>query len=95
MRATRPEPNADRQINGAAPGSSRALVVYSEPAGWARAATRGPSPDPVFLTQLIANAEQFAQAGNHLGESAADASSAYCARQQHPSRSGRLTRQLI
>ena len=95
MRATRRNETAEALSKGETSSSSRALVVIAEPTEWSRPGPRHPPPDPTFVTQLIANTEQFAQACNHRGENAADASSAYGAQQPRLSGSGRLTRQLI
>ncbi len=53
-----------------------------------------PRPDPTFVTQLIANAEQVPQASRLRRATPADAQTAYAARRQ-PARTGSKTRQLI
>jgi hypothetical protein len=75
--------------------ASRALAPFTEPVRWTHPSTRVPSPDPTFVAQLIASAELFAQAGHRSPEDAADALSAYRARQRHAFGTGRLTRQMI
>ncbi len=71
--------------------------MLAEPVQWQRSrpTARCPSPDPTFVTQLIANAEPLSQTHNVLGESAADAQSAYRARQRRLAGAGLLTRQMI
>jgi hypothetical protein len=75
--------------------TARALAPFAEPAQWSRPATQVPSPDPTFVAQLIANAEQFAQAGHYPPENTTDAFSAYRARQHRGFGAGRLTRRMI
>ena len=53
-----------------------------------------PRPDPTFVTQLIANAEQVPQASRLRRATPADAQMAYAAGCQ-PARTGFKTRQLI
>jgi hypothetical protein len=94
MRATRSEQTAEALSNGEPSTSSRALVMVAEPMQWSPLTLRYPSPDPTFVTQLIASAEQFTETRNHLGQGAADASSAYRARQARAASATRL-RQVI
>jgi hypothetical protein len=95
MRPIRPEATADDDLSDHEPTSSTALVQLAEPAQWSRPMRRGPSPDPTFVAQLIADAEQFGLTRSRLRESAADALSAYRARQRRPSDAGLLTRQTV
>ncbi|MBI5260506.1 MAG: hypothetical protein HY852_01665 [Bradyrhizobium sp.] len=53
-----------------------------------------PRPDPTFVTQLIANAEEVPQARRLRRATPADAKTAYAARRE-PARTGFKTRQLI
>jgi hypothetical protein len=75
--------------------ASRAVVRFTEQAEWSRPATSIPSPDPTFVTQLIASAELLAQGHHCSPEDTADALSAYRARQRRAFGTGRLTRQVI
>ena len=54
-----------------------------------------PRPDPSFLTQLIATAEQLPQTRNLRRAAPADASSAYRAGQRSMPDAGLQTRQII
>jgi hypothetical protein len=73
-----------------------ALVPMSEPALSTRTARLWPSrPDSIFITHLIATAEQVPQTRSLRRTSAADAQTAYGAT-QHPLRyAGIRTRQII
>jgi hypothetical protein len=73
-----------------------ALVPMSEPAPSTRTALRWRSrPDPIFITHLIATAEQVPQTRSLRRASAADAQTAYGATQHPVRRAGIRTRQII
>ncbi len=73
-----------------------ALVPMSEPAPWTRAFPRWRSqPDSIFVTHLIATAEQVPQARNLRRATPADAQTAYRANQRPIPRAGIRTRQVI
>ena len=74
--------------------ASTALVPFVESTQWAPAAQRVPSPDPTFVTQLIANAEQLAERRRWPRDRTADAFSAY-APQRRACGAGLKTRQMI
>jgi hypothetical protein len=73
--------------------ASTAAVSVMAPAQWVPPAQRLPSPDPTFVTQLIANAEQLAERRRWPRDRAADASSAYA--HPHIHGTGLKTRQTI
>jgi hypothetical protein len=75
--------------------ASTALVPVVASTQWVPPAQRVPSPDPTFVTQLIANAEQLAERRRWPRDSAADALSAYHARQHRAYGAGLKTRQMI
>jgi hypothetical protein len=54
-----------------------------------------PRPDPSFVTQLIATAEQVPQTRMLRRATSADALSAYSAHWREPADAGRATRQII
>lgn len=73
-------------------GAGGALVPLTPTVQWAYKQPL-PRPDPTFVTQLIASAEQFPQASRLRRASPADARSAYAA--SPPAQTGAKTRQLI
>jgi hypothetical protein len=71
-----------------------ALVPLAEPARWLNRLPRRALPDPIFVTQLIASAEQFPQTRSLRRAAMTDALSAY--RPAHAvQRAGLRTRQSI
>jgi hypothetical protein len=89
--ADRPEQtdgaDADQRTGGA-------LVPVTPTVQWVHK-TPAPRPDPSFVTQLIANAEQFPQASRLRRATPADARSAYGAKRQPPDPKGSRTRQIV
>jgi hypothetical protein len=75
--------------------ASTALVPVVASTQWIPPVQRVPSPDPTFVMQLIANAEQLAERRRWPRDSAADAPSAYDARKHRAYRAGLKTRQMI
>lgn len=69
-----------------------ALVPLAQELTWARKIML-PRPDPSFVTQLIATAEQVPQTRNLRRATPADAQSAYSTHPVHET--GRCTRQMI
>jgi hypothetical protein len=73
-----------------------ALVPMSEPAPWTRTARlRRSRPDSIFITHLIATAEQVPQTRTLRRATAADAQTAYDATQRPIQHAGIRTRQII
>ncbi len=91
-----PMPNDRTESVAGAKSASRALVpltVRTERRArrrWYRWA-----PDPIFVTHLIAEAEQVPQARRIRRASVADAQAAYQPRQQPPQTIGSRTRQVV
>jgi hypothetical protein len=77
MPTTRPEQLTYRRLEASAKPASTAMVPVVASTQWAPPAERSPSPDPTFVTQLIANAEQLAERRRWPRDRATDASSAY------------------
>jgi hypothetical protein len=73
--------------------TSTALVPVVAATQWAPPAGHPPSPDPTFVTQLIANAERLAERRRWPRDRAADASFAYRADRRPVY--GAKTRQMI
>jgi hypothetical protein len=71
-----------------------ALVPLAEELTWARKMPL-PRPDPSFVTQLIATAEQMPQTCNLRRAAPADALSAYSTPRRAVPEAGRCTRQVI
>ncbi len=71
-----------------------ALVPLAQELTWARKMTL-PRPDPSFVTQLIATAEQAPQTRNLRRATPADALSAYSTPQRTVRETGLRTRQMI
>lgn len=86
---------ADSGISEDAKPSCGALVPVVQPAQWSHRPIPPPPPDPSFVAQLIATAEDVRQAPLVQGASAAEALSAYRAPQRRVLSSGLRTRQLI
>jgi hypothetical protein len=72
-----------------------ALVPLTSPARWSQGLRRRWSPDPKFLTHLIATAEHAPQTRSLRRASFADAKTAYRAGQSSLRSAGRRTQQII
>jgi hypothetical protein len=70
------------------------LVPVTQPVPWSRRAAT-PRPDPTFLAQLIATADQAPQTRSLRRASPADAQTAYGASQIRRPGTGFRTRQII
>ena len=93
MPATRPLQLTYLRPAGSATPAPTAIVPFVQATQWVPPAQRVPSPDPTFITQLIANAEQLAERRRWPRDRAADAASAY--RMHHAFGTGLRTRQTI
>ena len=94
MSATRPlQLTYLRPAEGAKP-ASMAVAPFVEATRWVVPAPRLPPPDPTFVIQLIANAEQRAERRRWPRDRAADALSAY-APQRRAIGAGRKARETI
>ena len=71
-----------------------ALVPLAQELTWARKIML-PRPDPSFVTQLIATAEQVPQTCNLRRATSADALSAYSTPRRIVRATGRCTRQIV
>jgi hypothetical protein len=71
-----------------------ALVPVAQELTWARKMPL-PRPDPSFVTQLIATAEQVPQTRTLRRASTADALSAYDTHRDHVREAGLCTRQVV
>ncbi|WP_245286902.1 hypothetical protein [Bradyrhizobium sp. Tv2a-2] len=94
MSATRPLQLTYLRPAESAKPASTAIVPVVDAAQWVPPAPRFPSPDPTFVTQLIANAEQLAERRRWPRDSAADARSAYTPPRRNTG-AGLKTRQMI
>ncbi len=90
--AGRPEQVEDAVFEEVKP-PSLALVPAGQPASHARPLRILPRPDPSFVTQLIATAEQLPQTRQFRRRAPADVASAY--RTPRPQLAGLRTRQTI
>jgi hypothetical protein len=79
---------------GSAPATSRALVALAHTERRARRRWYRWSPDPIFITHLIAEAEQVPQARRMRRGSMADARAAYRPREM-PTLTGSRMRQVV
>jgi hypothetical protein len=92
----RPEQTTDECVLGDAKPACVALVPMVQSAQWSPAP--GPEvsrPNSIFVTHLIATAEQVPQARSLRRATAADAQSAYRANRSHVADAGIRTRQII
>jgi hypothetical protein len=89
----RPEQTEDGVFEDVAPPCV-ALVPVIASAEWARPASQ-PRSSSIFVTHLIATAEQVPQTRGLRRASAADAQNAYSANQHQAPRAGIRTRQTI
>jgi hypothetical protein len=71
-----------------------ALVPVVASAEWKHTVSQ-PRPNSIFVTQLIATAEQVPQTRNLRRATAADAQTAYSAQHHHVQGTGVRTRQII
>jgi len=94
MPTTRPLQLTHLRPDASAKPASTAMVPVAIPAQWVSPTPRLPSPDPTFVTQLIANAEQRAERRRWPRDRAADASLAY-AHPHHAYVAGLKTRRMI
>jgi hypothetical protein len=69
------------------------VVPLVESTQWVPPAPHGPTPDPIFVTQLIANAERLADRRRWSRDRAADVFSAYA--QRGTMGAGQTTRHMI
>jgi hypothetical protein len=92
----RPEHAPDDSVFEDAKPACVALVPVAQEAQWSRPQVRRALPDPTFLAQLIATAEQIPQTRSLRRASTADALSAYRSHQASKVQSaGCWTRQTI
>ena len=85
----------DIDTSDAAKPESRALVPMALTERRARRRWYRWAPDPLFVTHLIAEAEQVPQARRLRRASVADARAAYQTRPSPASTAGSLTRQVV
>jgi hypothetical protein len=89
----RPEQSVDDGVPADAKPPCVALVPTVASAQWSRPASQLPRPDSIFVTHLIATAEQLPQTRSLRRATPADAESAYRA---HPLQgAGIRTRQIV
>ena len=88
-----PEQTVDDGVLSDAKPPCVALVPLVRSAPWSRRAGQLPRPDSIFVTHLIATAEQVPQTRSLRRATAADAQTAYSARQVRGA--GIRTRQII
>ena len=91
----RPEQTIDDEPLLEARSACVALVPVIPSAQGSRAPNRLPRPDPTFVTHPLATAEQIPQTRGLRRATAADAQSAYRARQDQVKGAGIRTRQII
>ena len=92
----RPEQTADASAQAGAKPACVALVPVVQSTQWTRTSGSPPSrPNSMFVTHLIATAEQLPQTRNLRRATPADAQSAYRASQPHAPGAGIRTRQII
>lgn len=91
----RPEEAAGDGVLADAKPPCVALVPMVTSAQWSRAHIPLPRPDPIFVTHLIATAEQVPQTRSMRRGTPADAQTAYGANRHHTLGAGIRTRQVI
>ena len=92
----RPEHAPDDGVFEDAKPACVALVPVAQEAQWSRPQVRRARPDPTFVAQLIATAEQIPQTRSLRRATTVDALSAYRSHQASKVQSaGRWTRQTI
>ncbi|MGB9118003.1 hypothetical protein [Bradyrhizobium sp.] len=89
----RPEPAVDDGVE--AKSRCVALVPVIPSAQWSHGAGRRWSPNSIFVTQLIATADEAPQTRGMRRATLADAQSAYNSRQSLARGAGSQTRQII
>jgi hypothetical protein len=95
MPTNRTEPAIDNTAAGAAEPASRALVPLAFTERRARRRWYRWAPDPIFITHLIAEAQQVPQARRVRRASLADAQAAYQPRPVPAQNIGSRTRQVV
>jgi hypothetical protein len=93
--AGRPGHSVDDGVPTDAKQACVALVPVIPSAQWSQAPSRLSRPNPVFVTHLIATAEQVPQTRGLRRATAADAQSAYRAHRRPVQGAGVRTRQII
>jgi hypothetical protein len=93
LSSDRPEQAADDGVLADAKPPCVALVPMVQSAQWSHAAIQPPRPDSIFVTHLIATAEQVPQTRSLRRATAADVQTAYRAPQVQGA--GVRTRQII
>jgi hypothetical protein len=91
----RPEQSVDDGVVADAKPACVALVPVTSSAQWSQSPSQLPRPNSMFVTHLIATAEQVPQTRGLRRATAADAQSAYRARQYQARAAGVRTRQII
>jgi len=91
----RPEQTVDDGVLAEAKPVCVALVPVIPSAPWPQAPNRLSRPNSIFVAHLIATAEQVPQTRGLRRATAADAQSAYRARQDQVQGAGIRTRQII
>ena len=96
MLSTRPsEPAVEDGVVLDAKPACVALVPVTSPAEWSPSHSQRSLPSSIFVTQLIATAEQVPQTRGLRRATAADAQTAYRATQKPIQGTGSRTRQII
>jgi hypothetical protein len=95
MPTDRTEPAIDEPVAGAAKPASRALVPLAYTERRSRRRWYRWAPDPIFITHLIAEAQQVPQARRVRRGSIADAQAAYRPRLTPVQNIGSWTRQVV
>ena len=91
--ADRPEQTVDDGVVADAQPPCVALVPMVQSAPWSRVNSRPAQPDSIFVTHLLATAEQLPQTRSRRRATAADAQTAYGPHQAQGA--GIRTRQII
>ena len=91
----RPEQTVVDDVLADAKPACVALVPVTSSAHWSQAPSQLPRPNSIFVTHLIATAEQVPQTHGLRRATAADAQSAYRAPQYQVRAAGIHTRQII
>jgi hypothetical protein len=95
LSAGRPEQTVEEGIRAEAEPACVALVPVISSAQWSQAPSQLPRPNSIFVTHLLATAEQVPQTRGLRRATAADAQSAYRANQHQVQAAGIRTRQII
>jgi hypothetical protein len=91
----RPEQSVDDGVMADAKPACVALVPVTSSAQWSQSPSQLPRPNSMFVTHLIATAEQLPQTRVLRRATAADAQNAYRAHQYQARAAGVRTRQII